>query len=1416
MSELYNSVDDFTTTQGNRGWYYMYRSHQGGQLAPMTYVSGNGWWAGAETYCLNASSGSHPGVTNDAVRRWVAPTTAQYELSIPSIQVGSNYSDGVRFKVVLNATTILFDELVVSGETKSYPPTLFNLAANDTIDFEVNKSGNNDADSLLYQVSITTDTTPFLNAGIDQSIIIRDPVTFTAVPNPRGRTDAPVFQWSRTAGAGGTLSGATTANLTANNLPGGTHSFVCTATWADGATATDSVSVTVKTPPTVVASFGGVATANNVARQARVDNGFDLDVSASTGVEYLDITFGDDVPDVNNNIVRYGMMSRRFKTRYAYRETGTYNLVIDAWSVHPYDEPSAETLSRLKTRLTIPVTVIADYTFSAPQLFTSIAALQTAINNRTGGENFELAVGVYSSAPILISPKAVTAPVRVAVQNYSTNFVKNNRATRTDAAKFAQLNAVQDGTQTYYNAQNCRPVIEFAIGDGTNITSDLLLEGLRAHVQKGKYVNPTVYIGNGNAGTADKSPRRIRFKHCLFDCESDRTDRDARVAGGASVQAALVASHGQARRQVLAHGYELDFFDCLVTDGQSFEDNADTQGFLAFDAGGSHLLYNCDAEGNAEDVMYSGAPSSIPGWIPQFITLFRTICRKDLAKIADGGVLFIKNNFELKSGEGICLDCCILDGVWSSRNGEQGVSIVITPQPDGVQNTVKDFQFTRGRFRNTPKTTVVYGRRNTGNGLFEPAGERPRSEDILFENVIYEIDKTLPNNKSYDIYIQDDPKNLRFDKITTLVRNDFEYAHLIQFANDDIATIGKLTGFRYENSVIDLILTGGTNSVIRTPVGNNLTGLNGYCESPVWQRNATIGAPAHDMPDTLAAAVAADIFDAGTLEVKASVAATLPNLAADEDLVRLCTLHTEDGQWATLETEPPADTTAPTGTLTASSLSVTSAQTVTLSVNASDDTAVANVQFKEGTTILANDTVAPYSHAVSYTQINNGTHHYTALITDTSTSGNQITTNSVTVIVNIPDIPSPGGEEQPPVVPPASPDEDPAIPGFPVSISPPLIVREMPFVPPDLEIRNEELFAARAIERAAQLCPQLTNGTPSSPHVVLLETFAWMLAQGARRLNYVPPKTLLAYAALYGITPRAATAAVVTVKFSTSSFAVNAIMIPQGTRISSTDGETTFETMHESRIPAGYDYTEVTARALTLGAKHIPVGTLTSYRDAIAGVSVTNERSVTGGTDAETLESVLARATRYLRRGERLVSTADIESAIVDEVLDGRGVVRGFPLVVNGQLGRLRAGHTTFVVMDMAGDAVDDSLKKRINELLEQRIGNQFFYIRDPARRPFDVEAIIRVTSGYDEQEVFTAIVENLRAEYAVSALNFGRPILTTEIVAVILQTTGVERVVASVNPASLLRAPVADVHLLAYELPEVRSVQLYPQIVPK
>lgn len=389
----------------------------------------------------------------------------------------------------------------------------------------------------------------------------------------------------------------------------------------------------------------------------------------------------------------------------------------------------------------------------------------------------------------------------------------------------------------------------------------------------------------------------------------------------------------------------------------------------------------------------------------------------------------------------------------------------------------------------------------------------------------------------------------------------------------------------------------------------------------------------------------------------------------------------------------------------------------------------------------------------------------------------------------------------------------------------------------DLEIRNEDQLAAEAIARTTgsltaeiinaqirerqeilkliedgldiPICGELTNVNPSAPHTVILEAQAWLLAQLAYRFNLVPKQNFIAFANLFGIEPRPAANAETILQFNLSLGRGASVTIPIGTEITNVDGTIVFETTEEVTVFFGTTSVNVLASNTEPGPVLLPPNVLTEMTDTIAFVSsVTNPSGIDSGSFEESLDSTLSRVKSYQRRGERLVSTQDIEDAILDEALNGNGVVRAFPFTVEGNFDQTKLGYTTVVAMTKNGDNLDSIALQAIADVIKQAVGNQFISIVNPFFVEFDISVNVRLKNNLLSGAILSAIENNLRAFYSPSREQFGRAIYRSEIIAIIEATAGVDRIVVP-NREQILNEPINDRVLQNHELPKLENVTI-------
>src|SRR3990167_7823401 len=161
---LYKASTDFSSTQGQRNWYYL--ESNGNQMVydllddPLTGYDTSNSWRGLEVfspprYNWNRlwSSKGHPERALDVVRRWVAPGVGTIHIT-GNASDGFPTGDGVIIFIKKN-NAILWQGTIENGNTTGISYDINTpVSPNDNIDFVINKRGNNIGDVTNFDPSI--------------------------------------------------------------------------------------------------------------------------------------------------------------------------------------------------------------------------------------------------------------------------------------------------------------------------------------------------------------------------------------------------------------------------------------------------------------------------------------------------------------------------------------------------------------------------------------------------------------------------------------------------------------------------------------------------------------------------------------------------------------------------------------------------------------------------------------------------------------------------------------------------------------------------------------------------------------------------------------------------------------------------------------------------------------------------------------------------------------------------------------------------------------------------------------------------------------------------------------------------------------------------------------------------------------
>jgi hypothetical protein len=149
-------------------------------------------------------------------------------------------------------------------------------------------------------------------------------------------------------------------------------------------------------------------------------------------------------------------------------------------------------------------------------------------------------------------------------------------------------------------------------------------------------------------------------------------------------------------------------------------------------------------EAAGENILFGGAPPSIPGLVPSDIEIrnnhfFKPFSWRVGHPDYKGKHWTIKNLFELKTGKRVLIDGNIFENVWADLPiGQSGYAVLFTVRTEGggsPQADVSDITFTNNIIRKAGAGISISGRDNPGSN---------QSQRMYFaNNLFYEIDGDL-------------------------------------------------------------------------------------------------------------------------------------------------------------------------------------------------------------------------------------------------------------------------------------------------------------------------------------------------------------------------------------------------------------------------------------------------------------------------------------------------------------------------------------------------------------------------------------------------------------------------------------------------------------------------------------------------
>lgn len=181
---------------------------------------------------------------------------------------------------------------------------------------------------------------------------------------------------------------------------------------------------------------------------------------------------------------------------------------------------------------------------------------------------------------------------------------------------------------------------------------------------------------------------------------------------------------------------------------------------------------------------------------------------------------------------------------------------------------------------------------------------------------------------------------------------------------------------------------------------------------------------------------------------------------------------------------------------------------------------------------------------------------------------------------------------------------------------------------------NPSVILTQVLKDFTDMTGKVLN--PAQPEYIIASCIAYHKALTMNRINEAGKAMLVDFstapvldylAALFNITRLPAQGAVCTLGFDIVPGHMQ-VVIPLGTRISSTDGNVVFATDDDITVPVGTDYVEITATCETTGTagNGYKVGDINQLQDPYAYISSVNNIDITaGGSDEESDAELRAR-----------------------------------------------------------------------------------------------------------------------------------------------------------------------------------------------
>lgn len=353
-----------------------------------------------------------------------------------------------------------------------------------------------------------------------------------------------------------------------------------------------------------------------------------------------------------------------------------------------------------------------------------------------------------------------------------------------------------------------------------------------------------------------------------------------------------------------------------------------------------------------------------------------------------------------------------------------------------------------------------------------------------------------------------------------------------------------------------------------------------------------------------------------------------------------------------------------------------------------------------------------------------------------------------------------------------------------------------------LDPQNDEELIAQSYRRIAAASEgQLSDFNPSSPISALIEGQVYSIAELLWFLNQLPEALALEVLRLQGVERSPGTKAKGYVVTLLSTSRSGNFTIPEGTILDYQGNQ--YRVTQVATIPSGALEAKVPIEALEVGTTYNLRAYTVSGNLGLAGIQTTyNPEPISGGTDLESLDSLLVRAQVALSSRSVLVTASDYELK-AQELLGEGSKAYCVPLLADDRL-TLRVGSLSLFCAGSDKKPINSqtqaNLRRQLTEL--SFVGadiNVFPVTLQPLR--VDIVAAVDQVSPKQAEAIAQALTDYL----SIDKQKPGQTILVSEVSHVARSVPGVSYVLTVLLNGQPLNAPM----LQKYAIPSLGLLTL-------